>query len=133
MDKGGGNGIDADAQASVLDGRVYAYQQCVQSNGRQTVKAERSTKQPKDECEYFGNFLFRADGTFVESDLDDSELQRGKWALSNNLLTLREEGYEYYADDLKVVELSSNKLVLEYYYEEEDGGVEYAKMTYKRK
>lgn len=72
-------------------------------------------------------------GTFVESDLDDSELQRGKWALSNNLLTLREEGYEYYADDLKVVELSSNKLVLEYYYEEEDGGVEYAKMTYKRK
>ena len=41
--------------------------------------------------------------------------------------------YEYYADDLKVVELSSNKLVLEYYYEEEDGGVEYAKMTYKRK
>lgn len=88
---------------------------------------------PKDECEYFGNFLFRADGTFVESDLDDSELQRGKWALSNNLLTLREEGYEYYADDLKVVELSSNKLVLEYYYEEEDGGVEYAKMTYKRK
>lgn len=65
--------------------------------------------------------------------MDDSELQRGKWALSNNLLTLREEGYEYYADDLKVVELSSNKLVLEYYYEEEDGGVEYAKMTYKRK
>lgn len=48
---------------------------------------------PKDECEYFGNFLFRADGTFVESDLDDSELQRGKWALSNNLLTLREEPF----------------------------------------
>ena len=45
LDKGGGNGIDADAQASVLDGRVYAYQQCVQSNGRQTVKAERSIKQ----------------------------------------------------------------------------------------
>ena len=69
---------------------------------------------PKDECEYYGNFLFRADGTFVESDLDNSELQRGKWTLSNNLLTLREQGYEYY-------------------YEEEDGGVEYAKMTYKRK
>ena len=43
---------------------------------------------PKDECEYFGNLTFRADGTYTEYDLDNSELDEGKWALSNKLLTL---------------------------------------------
>lgn len=40
---------------------------------------------PKDECEYFGNLTFRADGTYTEYDLDNSELDEGKWALSNKL------------------------------------------------
>lgn len=87
---------------------------------------------PKDECEYFGNLTFRADGTYTEYDLDNSELDEGKWALSNKLLTLRPIDATY-ALDLNVLEISNSKLVLEYMDKEDDGGVEYAKMTYKRK
>ena len=87
---------------------------------------------PKDECEYFGNLTFRADGTYTEYDLDNSELDEGKWALSNKLLTLRPIDATY-ALDLNVLEISNSKLVLEYMEKEDDGGVEYAKMTYKRK
>ena len=87
---------------------------------------------PKDECEYFGNLTFRADGTYTEYDLDNSELDEGKWALSNKLLTLRPIDATY-ALDLNVLEISNGKLVLEYMEKEDDGGVEYAKMTYKRK
>ena len=85
---------------------------------------------PKDECEYFGNLTFRADGTYTEYDLDNSELDEGKWALSNKLLTLRPIDATY-ALDLNVLEISNSKLVLEYMEKEDDGGVEYAKMTYK--
>lgn len=112
---------------------VLTYEEGYVTDPNYPEEEEEWSHAPKDECKGCGNFLFRADGTFVESDLDNSELQSGKWALSNGLLTLREDGHEYYAEDLKVVEVSANKLVLEYYYEEEDGRVEYAKMTYKRK
>lgn len=53
-------------------------------------------------------------------------------ALSNKLLTLRPIDATY-ALDLNVLEISNGKLVLEYMEKEDDGGVEYAKMTYKRK
>lgn len=82
--------------------------------------------------EIFGNLTFRADGTYTEYDLDNSELDEGKWALSNKLLTLRPIDATY-ALDLNVLEISNSKLVLEYMEKEDDGGVEYAKMTYKRK
>lgn len=78
------------------------------------------------------NLTFRADGTYTEYDLDNSELDEGKWALSNKLLTLRPIDATY-ALDLNVLEISNSKLVLEYMEKEDDGGVEYAKMTYKRK
>ena len=79
-----------------------------------------------------GYEIFRADGTYTEYDLDNSELDEGKWALSNKLLTLRPIDATY-ALDLNVLEISNGKLVLEYMEKEDDGGVEYAKMTYKRK
>ena len=63
---------------------------------------------------------------------DEWELDEGKWALSNKLLTLRPIDATY-ALDLNVLEISNSKLVLEYMEKEDDGGVEYAKMTYKRK
>lgn len=69
---------------------------------------------------------------YTEYDLDNSELDEGKWALSNKLLTLRPIDATY-ALDLNVLEISNSKLVLEYMEKEDDGGVEYAKMTYKRK
>ena len=81
---------------------------------------------------FFFNLTFRADGTYTECDLDNSELDEGKWALSNKLLTLRPIDATY-ALDLNVLEISNSKLVLEYMEKEDDGGVEYAKMTYKRK
>ena len=52
--------------------------------------------------------------------------------LNIKLLTLRPIDATY-ALDLNVLEISNSKLVLEYMEKEDDGGVEYAKMTYKRK
>lgn len=87
-----------------------------------------------DECEYFGNFTFRADGTYTQYELDNSEIDKGKWVLGNNLLTITSiDKWGEDTADLKILELSSNKLVLEYYQKEDDGGEEYAKMTYQKK
>lgn len=88
---------------------------------------------PKDEIEYLGNLTFRADGTFVESDLDNSELWSGKWKLSNNLLTLTGGDEVEDTSELKVLEVSANKLVLEYYLRDTEDRVEYSKTTYKKK
>jgi hypothetical protein len=43
------------------------------------------------------------------------------------------DGDEEYPITLKVLELTSNKLVLEYYDKQDDGDEEYCKMTYQRK
>ena len=84
---------------------------------------------PKDECEYFGNFTFREDGTYSEYDLDGTSNPQSieKWSV--NVITLIEDEHEQY--DLKVLEITSNKLVLEYYLKDETTE-DYAKMTYKR-
>lgn len=87
---------------------------------------------PEDVCEWFGNFTFRADGTFTEYELNNLEITNGKWALSNSLLTLRENGLENEPKDLKVVEISTNKLVLECH-DKGQYSEEYAKMTYRKK
>lgn len=87
---------------------------------------------PREECEWFGNFTFRADGTFTEYELDNSERTNGKWAYSNSLLTLIENGLINEPKDLKVVEVSTNKLVLEYNTKRPDNE-EYAIMTYQKR
>ena len=86
---------------------------------------------PKDECEYFGNFTFREDGTYSEYDLDGTSNPQSieKWSVNGNVITLIEDEHEQY--DLKVLEITSNKLVLEYYLKDETTE-DYAKMTYKR-
>lgn len=52
-----------------------------------------------------------------------------KWSVNGNVITLIEDEHEQY--DLKVLEITSNKLVLEYYLKDETTE-DYAKMTYKR-
>ena len=86
---------------------------------------------PKDECEYFGNFTFREDGTYSEYDLDGTSNPQSieKWEVNGNVITLIEDEYEQY--DLKVLEISSNKLVLEFH-DKDETSEHYAKMTYKR-
>lgn len=86
---------------------------------------------PKDECEYFGNFTFRADGTYSEYDLDGTSNPQSieKWSVNGNVITLIEDEHEQY--DLKVLEITSDKLVLEHYFKDEGYEVR-AKMTYKR-
>ncbi|MFS3009399.1 lipocalin family protein [Bacteroides thetaiotaomicron] len=86
---------------------------------------------PKDECEYFGNFTFRADGTYSEYDLDGTSNPQSieKWSVNGNVITLIEDEHEQY--DLKVLEITSDKLVLEHYFKDESYEVR-AKMTYKR-
>ena len=87
--------------------------------------------EPKDECEYFGNFTFRADGTYSEYDLDGTNNPQGieKWEVNGDVITLIEDEFEQY--DLKVLEISSSKLVLEHYFKDETLEVK-AKMTYKK-
>lgn len=86
---------------------------------------------PKDECEYFGNFTFREDGTYSEYDLDGTSNPQSieKWTVSGDIIRLIEDEHEQY--DLKVLEITSNKLVLEYHFKDETTE-DYAKMTYKR-
>lgn len=86
---------------------------------------------PKDECEYFGNFTFRADGTYSEYDLDGTSNPQSieKWSVNGDVITLIEDEHEQY--DLKVLEITSDKLVLEHYFKDEGYEVR-AKMTYKR-
>lgn len=86
---------------------------------------------PKDECEYFGNFTFRADGTYSEYELDGTSNPQSieKWSVNGNVITLIEDEHERY--DLKVIEITSDKLVLEHYFKDEGYEVK-AKMTYKR-
>lgn len=86
---------------------------------------------PKDECEYFGNFTFRADGTYSEYDLDGTSNPQSieKWSVNGDVITLIEDEHEQY--DLKVLEITSDKLVLEHYFKDESYEVR-AKMTYKR-
>ena len=85
----------------------------------------------KDECEYFGNFTFREDGTYSEYDLDGTSNPQSieKWEVNGDVITLIEDEYEQY--DLKVLEISSNKLVLEFH-DKDEASEHYAKMTYKR-
>ena len=87
--------------------------------------------EPKDECEYFGNFTFRADGTYSEYDLDGTNNPQGieKWEVNGDVITLIEDEFKQY--DLKVLEISSSKLVLEHYFKDETLEVK-AKMTYKK-
>ena len=49
--------------------------------------------------------------------------------VNGNVITLIEDEYEQY--DLKVLEISSNKLVLEFH-DKDETSEHYAKMTYKR-
>ena len=53
-----------------------------------------------------------------------------KWTIKDNIITLIEDEHEQY--ELKVLEITSDKLVLEFYYKHENDGETYAKMTYKR-
>lgn len=87
--------------------------------------------EPKDEYEYFGHFTFRADGTYSQYDLDGTSNPQSieKWTVSGDVITLIEDEFEQY--DLKVLEISSSKLVLEYYFKDEGYEVR-AKMTYKK-
>lgn len=87
---------------------------------------------PKDEYEYFGNFTFREDGTYSEYELDGTSNPQSieKWTIKDNIITLIEDEHEQY--ELKVLEITSDKLVLEFYYKHENDGETYAKMTYKR-
>ena len=52
-----------------------------------------------------------------------------KWEVNGDVITLIEDEYEQY--DLKVLEISSNKLVLEFH-DKDETSEHYAKMTYKR-
>ena len=78
----------------------------------------------------FVNFTFNADGTFDEGE-------GGKWTLHVNTLTLK---YYYNGEvdevyELKVLELSSSKAVLEMHYKETEHGSTYEyynKMTYQK-
>ena len=78
----------------------------------------------------FVNFTFNADGTFDEGE-------GGKWTLHGNTLTLK---YYYNGEvdevyELKVLELSSSKAVLEIQYKETEHGSTYEyynKMTYQK-
>jgi len=87
---------------------------------------------PKDEYEYFGNFTFRENWTYSEYELDGTSNPQSieKWTIKNNIITLIEDEHEQY--ELKVLEITSDKLVLEFDYKNENGGETYAKMTYKR-
>ena len=86
---------------------------------------------PKDECEYFGHFTFRADGTYSQYDLDGTSNPQSieKWSVNGDVITLIEDEHEQY--DLKVLEITSDKLVLEHYFKDESYEVR-AKMTYIR-
>ncbi|GCB33424.1 lipocalin family protein [Bacteroides faecalis] len=86
---------------------------------------------PKDEYEYFGNFTFRADGTYSQYDLDGTSTPQSieKWSVNGDVITLIEDEHEQY--DLKVVEITNDKLILEHYFKDEGYEVR-AKMTYKR-
>lgn len=71
------------------------------------------------------------DGTYSEYDLDGTSNPQSieKWEVNGNVITLIEDEYEQY--DLKVLEISSNKLVLEFH-DKDETSEHYAKMTYKR-
>lgn len=86
---------------------------------------------PKEEYEYFGHFTFRADGTYSQYDLDGTSNPQSieEWSVNGNVITLIEDEHEQY--DLKVLEITSDKLVLEHYFKDEGYEVR-AKMTYKR-
>lgn len=86
---------------------------------------------PKDKYEYFGHFTFRADGTYSEYELDGTSNPQEieKWSVKGDVITLIEDEHEQY--DLKVIEITSDKLVLEHYFKDEGYEVK-AKMTYKR-
>lgn len=88
---------------------------------------------PMEECYFFGHLTLRAEGTFTEYEMDNSTLGTGEWELKNQAITLIYDGDEEYPITLKVLELTSNKLVLEYYDKQDDGDEEYCKMTYQRK
>ena len=87
--------------------------------------------EPKDECEYFGNFTFRRDLTDSKYYLEVTNNPQGieKWEVNGDVITLIEDEFEQY--DLKVLEISSSKLVLEHYFKDETLEVK-AKMTYKK-
>jgi len=88
--------------------------------------------EPKDECYLYGHLTFNENGNFTEYEMDNTIIGTGKWILRNNELTLIYKVDEKYPQTLKVIEFSSNKLVLEYYYKEDTGNEEYCKMTYQR-
>ena len=91
--------------------------------------------EPSDECCFFGHLTFKEDGTFTEYEMDNTVIGTGTWILRDNELILTHEGYGYDGtpETLKVIEFSSNKLVLEYYDKQDDGDEEYCKMTYQKK
>ena len=45
LDEGGGNGVEPDAEATVPDGGVGAYQKRIKSDGQQTVRTEGRSQQ----------------------------------------------------------------------------------------
>lgn len=89
--------------------------------------------EPNDECFFYGHLTFNENGSFTEYEMDNTIIGTGKWILRNNELTLTYRGDEEYPETLKVIEFSSNKLVLEFYDKQDDGDEEYCKMTYQRK
>ena len=76
-------------------------------------------------------YIRNADGTYSEYDLDGTSNPQSieKWEVNGDVITLIEDEYEQY--DLKVLEISSNKLVLEFH-DKDEASEHYAKMTYKR-
>ena len=68
---------------------------------------------------------------YSEYDLDGTSNPQSieKWEVNGDVITLIEDEYEQY--DLKVLEISSNKLVLEFH-DKDEASEHYAKMTYKR-
>ena len=110
---------------------VLTYEEGFEKDFEHPEYDEAWSHAPKDECEYFGNFTFREDGTYSEYDLDGTSNPQSieKWEVNGDVITLIEDEYEQY--DLKVLEMRSSKLVLEFH-DKDEASEHYAKMTYKR-
>jgi hypothetical protein len=87
---------------------------------------------PGAECHYYGHFTFKSDESFTEYEMDNSTIGTGTWILRNNTLALLYTGTDV-SDDLEIIELTSNKLILQRYDKRSDGEVRFYKMTYQKK
>ena len=74
---------------------VLTYEEGFEKDFEHPEYDEAWSHAPKDECEYFGNFTFREDGTYSEYDLDGTSNPQSieKWEVNGDVITLIEDEY----------------------------------------